>query len=68
MVQLLIENGANPNTSTKEEFGKLTPLHLAVNFKFKKIQDLLLDAGADEKAVNSKGELPWETITGSEGI
>jgi hypothetical protein len=29
---------------------------------------LLLDAGADEKAVNSKGELPWETITGSEGI
>ena len=37
MVQMLLENGASPNVFCKPEYGKETPLHLAVKFKFKKI-------------------------------
>ena len=60
MVQILLENGASPNVFTKPEYGKNTPLHLAVNFKFKKIQDILLMAGADEKALNANNKIAWE--------
>ena len=46
MVDILLKNGANPNIQT---FGLLdSPLHMAVHFRFKKIQDLLLEAGAEE--------------------
>ena len=62
MVETLLKNGASPNTATEEEFGKNSPLHLAVNFKFKKICDLLIDAGAEESAVNNAGLIPWEGV------
>ena len=62
MVETLLKNGASPNIATKEEFGKNSPLHLAVNFKFKKICDLLIDAGADESAQNASGLIPWEGV------
>ena len=60
MVKILLENGATPNTYNKRKEGKNTPLHLAVRFKFKKIVDLLLNAGADEKALNANEKEPWE--------
>ena len=62
MVDILLKNGASPTVPTKESDGKNTPLHLSVKFKFKKISDLLIDAGADEKALNSKGLTPWEGL------
>ena len=37
MVDVLLKNGASPNVQTKESDGKNSPLHMAVNFKFKKI-------------------------------
>ena len=58
MVECLLKNGADPNKATL--VNKDTPLHMAVNFRFKKILDLLLEAGADENAVNAKGLIPWE--------
>jgi hypothetical protein len=60
MVELFLENGANPNVFSNMENGRNTPLHMAVDFKFKKIQDLLLNAGADEKALNAKERIAWE--------
>ena len=62
MVETLLKNGASPNIATEEEFGKNSPLHLAVNFKFKKICDLLIDAGAEESAQNNAGLVPWEGV------
>jgi len=58
MVEVLLKNGADPNKATY--VFKDTPLHMAVYFRFKKIQDLLLEAGADENAMNAKGLIPWE--------
>ena len=60
MVDVLLKNGASPTVQTIESDGKNTPLHIAVNFKFKKIQDLLIEAGADENMLNAKGLTPWE--------
>jgi hypothetical protein len=37
MVDILLKNGAAPTAKTKESDGNNTPLHIAVNFKFKKI-------------------------------
>jgi ankyrin repeat protein len=63
MVDILLKNGAAPTVQTKESDGKNTPLHIAVNFKFKKISDLLIEAGADEKILNAKGLTPWEGMS-----
>jgi len=58
MVESLLKNGADPNKAT--HITKDTPLHLAVSLKLKKIQDLLIESGADEHAVNAAGKVPWE--------
>lgn len=37
MVDILLKNGASPRVHTKQSDGKNTPLHIAINYKFKKI-------------------------------
>jgi ankyrin repeat protein len=60
IVELLLKAGADPSKPCRES--EDTPLHIAVNFNFKKVQDLLLDHNANETKVNKKGLLPWQGI------
>ena len=60
IVELLLKAGADPNKQCRES--EDTPLHIAVNFNFKKVQDLLLEHGAHETKLNKKGLLPWQGI------
>ena len=46
IVELLLKAGADPNKTVRDS--EDTPLHIAVNFNFKKVQDLLLDHNANE--------------------
>jgi len=62
MVELLLKNGANPNEMKALNPTGDTPLHIAVHYKYRKIQDLLIENGADESAPNKKGMTPWEGI------
>ena len=60
IVEILLRKGsANPSKPCRNSN---TPLHIAVNYKFKKIQDLLLEFEADELKLNDEGLLPWEGI------
>lgn len=66
MVEILLNSGgANPNIATTPQ--KNTPLHIAVNFNYKRIVNLLLDAGADETLTNADNLLPWEGIVPKDG-
>lgn len=60
IVELLLKAGADPSKPCRDS--EDTPLHIAVNFNFKKVQDLLLDHNANEKKLNKKGLLPWQGI------
>ena len=53
----LIRAGADPNVTNS--FDGNAPLHIAVEQGFKKIQDLLLEAGADESLENFYDLTPW---------
>lgn len=62
IVDILLRNDANPNIQINQ--GQMTPLHLAVLKNHKKIQDLLVEAGADESIKDSQGNTPWEVKIG----
>ena len=52
IVQLLLKSGADPNRLPTNPEGDY-PLHIAVKKNYKKIIDLLLNAGAYEEALNN---------------
>ena len=60
IVDILLRAGANPNIPTYGELN--TPLHLAVDSNFRKIQDLLIDTFADESQQNRHGLTPWQGL------
>ena len=55
----MLNNGANANIPNND--GN-SPLHLAIDLNLKKLQDILIDAGADEFLKNYNGLTPWEGI------
>lgn len=69
MVALLIQNKADVNAKTV--FGQQTPLHLTVDLAdhlnddkvAAQIAELLVQAGADRRAINAKGRIPFQLIT-----
>lgn len=64
IITALAEGGADFNT--KREYDGNTPLHLAVEQKLKSNVEALLEAGADETAVNHQGETPLGLTTNQE--
>jgi|TARA_Y100000310_G_scaffold271183_1_gene285566 cytohesin len=56
-VVLLLKEKANPNKADRAGY---TPLHHAAYDGFKRVADVLLEAGADPGAENRKGERPIE--------
>ena len=65
LVQLLLQNGANPNL--KDGSG-CTPLHVAVSNGFTTIVRLLLNNGADTEVKDSHGKTAVQMRLRSEGI
>jgi len=66
IVDILLRAGANPNIPNSEQKGSNTPLHIAANYGFKKIQDLLIENQADETKRNKFGMTPWEGFVPSD--
>jgi len=67
IVRVLIDNGANPNTSDSGDAGiNASPLHWAVEMDSKEIVKILLDAGADVNAKDRYGNNPlyWAINSG----
>ena len=60
MVLALLGRGAD--VSTKRVSDGNTPLHLAAMAASTTLVDVLLKAGADEMAVNDKGETPIDVV------
>ena len=70
IVDKLLKNSADPNkgevsppSGRETNHGGNTPLHIAVQYGYKKIQDQLIEAGANENETNNDGMLPWEGMT-----
>ena len=65
MVDILLnQGGADPNKPC--EFDGNTPLHLSISAGYKKITDLLVEAGAQEHKTNALGLMPWEGLINKE--
>ena len=65
VVQLLLENGADPNLAVDvaendDDLRQVTPLHVAVLRYRHAVIELLLEYGADVNLVNSSGESPLD--------
>ena len=59
MLRLLLSKGFEPNT---QNFEGNTAMHYAIDAKFLKCVDLLINYGADENIVNNHGVFPWELL------
>lgn len=53
--------GAGANANKPNNLGN-SPLHVAIDLGQKKMEDILVYAGADEKQVNKNGLIPWEGL------
>ena len=60
IVEMFLKEGADPNIPEISQMN--TPLHFAVNLNQKKIINLLINYGADEKIKNLNGLTPWQGI------
>ena len=57
ILKVLLEKGMNPNF---QNLNGDTALHYAINGKYLKCIDLLIQFGCDEKLENHAGKTPWE--------
>eukprot|EP01007_Sphenomonas_quadrangularis_P000541 NODE_1389_length_889_cov_272.119048_g1146_i0.p1 GENE.NODE_1389_length_889_cov_272.119048_g1146_i0~~NODE_1389_length_889_cov_272.119048_g1146_i0.p1 ORF type:complete len:201 (-),score=28.41 NODE_1389_length_889_cov_272.119048_g1146_i0:246-848(-) len=58
MLELLLSHGANPNISTKKEFGSVTPLIVATKEGKYRVAETLLNNHADPNIADAQGFTP----------